>query len=86
MAGTGVSVVVGRHGGGRTRATRDTVGGVPWATVKQRDIVVVERGKVGSLGGVKEQEVEDGLELGELRVGVAYEPMEGKGRGAPAKH
>ena len=68
------------------RAMRDTVGGVPGATVKQRDIVVVEHGKVGSLGGVKEQEVEDRLELGELRVDVAYEPMEGKGHGAPAKH
>ena len=86
MAGTGVSIVVGRHRGGRTRATRDTVGGVPGATVKQRDIVVVERGKVGSLSGVKEQEVKDGLELGELRVDMAYEPMEGKGHGAPAKH
>ena len=47
MARTGVSVVVGRHGGGRTRATRDTVGGVPGATVEQWDIVVVECGKVG---------------------------------------
>ena len=54
--------------------------------VEQRDIVVVERGKVGSLGGVKEQEVKDGLELRELRVDVAYEPMEGKGHGVPAKH
>ena len=86
MAGTGVSVVVGRHGGGRTRAMRDTVGGVPGAAVKQWDIVVVESGEVGSLRGVKKQEVEDGLELGELRVDVAYEPMEGEGHGTSAKH
>ena len=47
---------------------------------------MVERGEVGSLGGVKQQEVKDGLELGEHRVDVAYEPMEGKGHGVPAKH